>query len=150
MKSLFFAFSLVACFFVSTSITASPNSNPTRPEVETLSTDESFVFVHITAVFEIQKRNAKGIVAKIVDLKAGKVANKGKNEFHGSIQIKDGKLQLHLDRRPKKNLKVIMPEGFQISMELSKKLGRDQQVVMSGGSTMLKPQVDSMLWFEIQ
>ena len=147
MKNLF----LVFAFLISLSASAHINNNALNEEAHLpILQEEAFVFVHITAVLEIQKRTAKGVIAKVVDIQVGKVANKGKNEFTGSMQLKAGKVQIQFDRSPKRPIKIIMPKGFELSKELSEKLGASQQVVMSGGSTMLKPQVDSMLWFEIQ
>ncbi len=146
MRILFIA---IAFMFTSTFANATtPATNP--PAVIDLvdTGDIESIFVHVSLHLKVTKKTPKGIEAEIQNIVLGK--QEGKGVFTAKLRIVDGKAQFHLDRRPKKNLRLRMPQGFQMSDAIINKLGLTNSVVMSGGSTMLKKEDKNMLWFEIQ
>ena len=141
----------IAIAFLSTATFTNASTPATSPltaadQVDTGGIES--IFVHISLHLKVAKKTPKGIEAEVQDIVLGK--QEGKGIFTAKLRIVDGKAQFHLDRRPKKNLRVHMPQGFQLSDAIINKLGMASSVVMSGGSTMLKKEEKNMLWFEIQ
>lgn len=107
------------------------------------------VFVHITAV--LNEKNG-GLEAEVTGFNLGKKLDVlASNEFKATIRIRDNKLQIRIDEGNPKVTHVTLPGQAKLSEELSQKLGSPSQVVMSGGTTMIrKRNGNRMLWFEIQ
>ncbi|MEO0339726.1 MAG: hypothetical protein AAF242_10975 [Bacteroidota bacterium] len=146
MRILFIA---IAFLFTATFTNATtPATSPLAVADQIDTGDIESIFVHISLHLKVTKKTPKGIEAEVQDIVLGK--QEGKGIFTAKLRIVDGKAQFHLDRRPKKNLRVRMPQGFQLSDTIINKLGMTNSVVMSGGSTMLKKEDKNMLWFEIQ
>ncbi len=103
------------------------------------------VFVHISAI----KKTAKGLTAKIDGFSIPK-GKPGKETLSARLEIQGDRLLIQLDPKGPKVAQLTMPAGYQIPKAITKQLGTTQSVVMSGGSTMVKQQAKSMLWFEIQ
>ncbi|MBX2871592.1 MAG: hypothetical protein KTR30_05815 [Saprospiraceae bacterium] len=103
------------------------------------------VFVHISAI----KKTAKGLTAQIDGFSIPK-GNPGKDILSARLEIQGDRLLIQLNPKGPKVAQLTMPAGYQVPEAIAKQLGATQSVVMSGGSTMTKQQVKSMLWFEIQ
>jgi hypothetical protein len=105
------------------------------------------VFVHISAL----KLGAKGLksarISKIV-LDTGQEG--GKNRFRAVLRREGNRLQFEIQMSKKRFDRLVMPEGFTLNDRISKLLGANKGVVMSGGSTMVRQTEKNMLWFEIQ
>lgn len=105
------------------------------------------VFVHITAL----KAGANGLktakISKIV-LDAGQAG--GRNKFRAVLKRKGNRLQFEIQLSQKRFDRLVMPQGFILSDRISRLLGANKGVVMSGGSTMVQQTENNLLWFEIQ
>lgn len=147
MKNLLAILVVLSFTLVGNTLSASTLSNPTNPEL--IEQERSSVFVHITAVKV--KKTKNGALVEIKAIKAGKRnASLKKNQFSGEMVLKDNKVGIKVLSGDQVVAGVRMPKGFKISNALAQELGATQSIVMSGGSTMLQPQSDSLLWFEIQ
>jgi hypothetical protein len=149
MKNLFFVFSMVAFIFFSNQLNATPERAPFQPsEEKTEVVDMNRAKVHIS--FRVKKKTSKGIICEIMSIVIGDGIPMGKNQIAATAEIRNGKLSLKLDKSSTKVTQFIMPKGFELSRELSFKLGSKTNVVMSGGTTMLRREENSLLQFEIQ
>ncbi|MEL6673077.1 MAG: hypothetical protein AAFR61_12825 [Bacteroidota bacterium] len=104
------------------------------------------VIVHFSPA-KVGKNGRKA--AKITKIVMGRGQQVGNNAFRAKLRRKDNLLHFEIQMKSSKFDRLIMPEGFIINDRISKLLG-SQQVVMSGGSTMVKQTEKNMLWFEIQ
>lgn len=144
MKNLFVLMIVFSFSLTGNTLMASAQNSP-----EVITQEPAGVFVHITAV--LVKKTKKGALLEIKAIKAGKRnASLKKNQFSGEMVLKDNKVGIRVIVGDKIIAGIKMPKGFKIPAALSQKLGASKSVVMSGGSTMLQPQSDSLLWFEIQ
>lgn len=103
------------------------------------------VFVHISAI----KKTSKGLTAQIDGFSLPK-GQPGKDMLSARLEIQGDRLLIQLNPKGPKVAQLTMPAGYQLPKTIAKQLGATQSVVMSGGSTMVKQQNKSMLWFEIQ
>lgn len=147
MKNLLVILTLLSFTLIGNTLNASTINNPRLPEV--MKQVPSNVFVHITA--QLVKKTPKGPVIEITGIKlAQKNSKLRKNQFGATMQLKDGQLGIQLDTKDRKIARINIPKGFKVPSTISQKLGATQSIVMSGGSIILQPQSDSLLWFEIQ
>lgn len=145
MKNVLFVLALLIFTLFSTYSHASTNVlNPTTP----ISLDQgqsANVFVHISAI----KKTAKGLTAQIDGFSIPK-GKPGNDILSARLEIQGDRLLIQLSPKGPKVAQLSMPAGYQLPEAIAKQLGSTQSVVMSGGSTMVKQQTKSMLWFEIQ
>jgi hypothetical protein len=149
MKNLFVILALSVFVFITTSLSARDSSASIFAEAVDTTPAPQNVFVHISARLKVVKRTAQGIEAEIVGIRMGK-KQAGKGIVTGQMKLEGGKVAIQLDATDKPITRITMPKGLTLPEALSKKLGASQQIVMSGGSTMLQPQSDALLQFEIQ
>ncbi len=145
MKNVSFVITLL--FFAVFSSNSHANSNvltPT-PSIVLDQGQSANVFVHISAI----KKTAKGLTAQIDGFTLPK-GKPGQETLGARLEIKGDRLLVQLNPKGPKVAQLTMPAGYQLPKAIAQKLGATQSVVMSGGSTMVKQQDKSMLWFEIQ
>lgn len=148
MRNLLVILAFLGCSLM-VNTTKAASQNPTSNIAKITTQEAAGVFVHITAVRV--KKTKKGPLLEIKAIKVGKRnASLQKNQFSGKLFLKDNKVGIRVLSGDKVIAGVRMPKGFKIPTSVTQKLGTTQSVVMSGGSTMLQPQSDSLLWFEIQ
>jgi len=150
MKNLLIIFCLGLFIFAGSTLSANDRNVPVFVEAVDTTPAPQNIFVHISLKLKVVKRTAQGIEVEVMGIRMGKKQGKGKGIFTGQMKLDGGKTAIQLDATDKPLTRITMPNGLSLSEALSKKLGASQQVVMSGGSTMLQPQSESLLWFEIQ
>lgn len=146
MKKLLFVLGL---FALCTPIVTANDSSPGAPtEVSPIPVPAPVnVFVHISAL----KVGANGLkIARISKIVLDTGQEGGKNKFRAVLNRKGNRLQFEIQLSKKRFDRLVMPEGFTLSDRISRLLGANQGVVMSGGSTMVQQTEKNMLWFEIQ
>lgn len=149
MKNLFSVLSIVALFIISGQLNAAPSLSPILPSEEhAAAVHLNEVKVHIS--IQLKKKTGQGIICEIMSIVIGDGIPMGKNKLAATAEIRGGKLSLKVDKSSTKNTQLIMPKGFKLSRELSLKLGSKTNIVMSGGTTMIKKGTNSLLQFEIQ
>ena len=147
MNKLFFIVTLLAFTFC----TAAPL--PYSFDQEVLSHLEENgqtvnVFVHISAVKTTKDGKRVAKISKVTMAKSQKPA---KNVIQAKLRRVNNLLQLEIQMLKGTPDRFIMPKCFVINDRISKLLGASGQVVMSGGSTMVKQTSKSgILNFEIQ
>jgi hypothetical protein len=146
MKKLLFVLGLFALYPLMVSANDSSPGAPTEVSAYPVPAPVN-VFVHISAL----KVGANGLktarISKIV-LDAGQEG--GKNKFRAVLHRKGNRLQFEIQLSKKRFDRLVMPEGFILSDRISRLLGANNGVVMSGGTTMVQQTEQNMLWFEIQ
>lgn len=107
------------------------------------------VFVHISALEE-GKNGLK--VAKITRITLAQKGQKPeKNVLRARLRRNKNLLQFEIQMLNSGIDRFLMPKGFVINDRISKLLGSSKQVVMSGGSTMVRQKDGKgLLQFEIQ
>ena len=150
MKNLFSIFLFGVFLLAGVQVQAHVSDGADTPEPITVDQQEKGVFVHISAQIKVVKRTPNGLICEILSIRQGKKANPGRNFLNGSMRIVGKKAQIKLDDFKMPINRITLDNGLHLSESLSKKLGASKSVVMSGGSTMLKKQGNSLLQFEIQ
>ncbi len=148
MKKLFIAIITFTFLFAANSLSATTNITTDLPSPEKYEATDAFK-IKIVIIIIIKKKKKKGVIGEITGIRLASDADLGENEYAATAEIRDNKLFVQLDQSLKKDAKLIMPESFTLSSEVSEKLGASKSIVMSGGSTMVK-ETNSLLWFEIQ
>ncbi len=105
------------------------------------------IFVHISAIKIGANGQKTARISKIV-LDTGQRG--GKNKYRAVMKRAGNRLQFEIQMSNKRFDRLVMPKGYILSDRISRLLGANKGVVMSGGSTMIKPTETNMLWFEIQ
>lgn len=151
MKNLIVIFSLGLFIFTgSTFLSAKDLNVPVFAEALDTTPAPQNTFVHVSLKLKVTKRTAQGVEAEVVGVRMGNKQGKGKGVFTGQMKLQGNQVVLRLDKTDKPIRSITMPNGLKLSAPLSNKLGASQAVVMSGGTTMLQPQSNSLLQFEIQ
>jgi hypothetical protein len=104
------------------------------------------VFIHISAV----KNTPNGLTAQIDGFTPAKPGKAGKNKLRARLEIKGNRLQIQLHPKGPKVAQLTMPNGLKVSKIISEDLGASRQIVMSGGTTMVRKGSNSLFQFEIQ
>lgn len=148
MKNVSFVFVfLFIVFFSMNTQAANPISDITTLDQPQLPSTN--VFIHISAI----QHTPNGLTAQIDGFtlsRGGRGLRAGKNTLKASLEIQGNRLQIQLHPQSPKVSQLTIPNGLTLSKIISEDLGASEQVVMSGGSTMVKQKDKSMLWFEIQ
>lgn len=145
MKNVLFVFTLLIFALFSTNAQANTDESTPHPAIVLDQGQSASVFVHISAI----KKTSKGLTAQIDGFSIPK-GKPGKDILSARLEIQGDRLLVQLNPKSPKVAQLTMPAGYQIPKDIAQKLGATQSVVMSGGSTMVKQQTKSMLWFEIQ
>ena len=148
MKSLISVLSMIALFFVSGQLNAAPSMSPMLP-LEEKAEEVDMLKEKIIIIFIIKKKTSRGIIAEVSGLVLGDGNTLEKNTITATVELRDGKLAVRLDKSSTKIAQFIMPRGFKVSKEVSLKLGSKTSIVMSGGTTMFRGP-NSLGNFEIQ
>jgi len=146
MEKFFVAIALVTITFFSVNASTLVQEETTPALVE-VNQEPVSVFVHISAI-KIGKNGLK--MAKIAKITLAKGQEPAKNKFKAKLRKVDNRLQFEIQMQKKQFDQLTMPKGFILNDRIAKLLGTAEQVVMSGGSTMLKKSSNGLLHFEIQ
>lgn len=149
MKNLLFALFTIASVLISSQLQANNDRGPI-PNAEKNTEPVDLKRVQVNIFVQVKKNTSKGIICEIMSIVLGDGNALRKNQLAATAEIQGEKLSLKLDKSSTKVTQLIMPKGFKLSREVSLKLGSKNPVVMSGGSTMVKRDTNSLLWFEIQ
>ena len=150
MKNLLFVLSMVAFIFVAGQLQAAPSLSDKFPTEEKTEEVAPLLKIKIIIIIIIKKKTSKGVIAEVSGIKLGDGGGRLKaNQVAATAELRGGTLSLKLDKSSTKVAQFIMPRGFKVSKEVSLKLGSKSNIVMSGGSTMVRG-TNSLLQFEIQ
>ena len=145
MKNVSLVFTFLIFAFFSTNSFAAIDGPVSSNPVDLVKGQSTNVFVHISAI----KKTSKGLTAQIDGFSATP-GKDGAQTLKARLEIKGNRLLVQLHSKNPKVAQLTMPAGYQLPKEIASKLGANKSVVMSGGSTMVKQETKSMLWFEIQ
>ena len=146
MEKFFVVFAFIAFTFCTVNANTLLTEDTTPIEVK-INQEPVNIFVHISAI-KIGKDGLK--TAKIANITLAKGQQPGKNKFKAKLSREGNQLQFEIQMQKKKFDQLIMPKGFILNDRIAKLIGTSEQVVMSGGSTMLKKSENGLLHFEIQ
>lgn len=145
MKNISVVLTLLLFTLFSTNSHASTDALSPTTSVALNQGQSANVFVHISAI----KKTSKGLTAQIDGFSIPK-GNPGKETLSARLEIQGDRLLIQLNPKGPKVVQLTMPVGYKLPKAIAQQLGATQSVVMSGGSTMVKQETKSMLWFEIQ
>ncbi|MEM6377488.1 MAG: hypothetical protein AAF705_04690 [Bacteroidota bacterium] len=148
MKNLFSIF-LFGIFFLGSAQVQANSIDQVNPVTSIgLEQQGNGIFIHIS--YKVLKRTPKGLICEIISFSESKRTN-AKNMLSGYLRLKGNKVQLKLDDFEQQIGRMTMPKGMKLTKHISTELGASKQVVMSGGSTMVRMQNGhGILQFEIQ